>query len=136
MIVSGVESPYECRFLRSLELAVHILVITTALTHNSKPAVLPEHSLGAEPMRRLDNGHEHGRADRAQGRNRTEQFPSGMLFAVGEEFLPRLLAQGNQRVQLLVEKLGPAAHAGSGDLAQPLLAMARVVNALARTRNA
>src|SRR5487761_870371 len=80
MIVSGVESPYECRFLRSLELAVHILVITTALTHNSKPAVLPEHSLGAEPMRRLDNGHEHGRADRAQGRNRTEQFQAGCFL--------------------------------------------------------
>src|SRR5437763_3341340 len=56
----------------------------------------------------LDNGHEYGRADRTQGRNRTEQFPSLVLLALGEEFLPRLLAQENQCVELLVVKLGPA----------------------------
>ena len=133
--MSGVESTYERRFLRSPELPVDIPVIGTRLGHDPKPAVLPEHSLGAEPMRRLDNGHDHSRADRAEGRNRTKQFPRWMLYAVGQELLPCLFAQGNQRVQLPVEKLGPAAYARLGDLAQPLLTMARVVNALAGTRN-
>src|SRR5437763_14455762 len=84
----------------------------------------------------LDNGHEYGRADRTQGRNRTEQFPSLVLLALGEEFLPRLLAQENQCVELLVVKLGPATHAGLGDLAQPFFAMARVVDTLSATGNA
>src|SRR5215470_11347025 len=124
MIVSGVESSYKYGFLRSLELPVHILLIGTGLGYDSKPAVLPEHSLGAEAMRRLEDGHQHGCADGAQGRNGTEQFPRLVLFALGEEFLPCLFAQEYQCVELLVEKLGPAAHAGLGDLAEPFLAMA------------
>src|SRR5487761_106250 len=136
MIVSGVESSYERRLFRSLELPVHIAVIGTGLGHHPQTAVLPEHPLGAKAMRRLDNGHEHGRADRAQAWDGAKQFPRSMLFTLGEEFLPCLLAQGDQRVQLLVEKLGPVAHAGLGDLAQPFLPMARVVNTLAGTRNA
>src|SRR5207253_10276368 len=84
----------------------------------------------------LDNGHEHGRADRTQGRNRTEQFPSLVLLALGDEFLPRLLAQENQCVELLVVKLGPETHASLGDLAKPFLAMALVVDTLTTTWNA
>lgn len=53
-------------------------------------------------MRCLDNGHEHGHADGTQGRNRTEQFLGLMLLALGKKFLPRLLAQANQRIALRV----------------------------------
>ena len=76
----------------------------------------------------LDNGHQRG--------NRPEQFPHLVLLALGQEFLPRLFAQANQCVEVLVVKLRPAAHASLGDLAQPFLAMARVVNILAGTGNA
>src|SRR5207249_10661971 len=59
-----------------------------------------------------------------------------VLIALGKEFLPRLLAQDNQHVELLVVKLCSAAHAGLGDLAQPFLTMARMVDTLASAGNA
>src|SRR2546429_545910 len=50
--------------------------------------------------------------------------------------ISRLLAQDNQHVELLVVKLCSAAHAGLGDLAQPFLTMARMVDTLAGAGNA
>src|SRR2546429_637094 len=55
-------------------------------------------------------------------------FPYTTLF--------RSLAQDNQHVELLVVKLCSAAHAGLGDLAQPFLTMARMVDTLAGAGNA
>src|SRR5207253_10719948 len=52
------------------------------------------------------------------------------------EFLPRLLAHGNQPVRRVVVKLCSAAHAGLGGLAQRFLTMARMVATLAGAGNA
>ena len=136
VIVTVVQPPHRYRLLGPLELPVYIPVIGARVRHHPKAAVFPKRPLGTEAVRCLENRHQHGRADRTQGRNRAEQFPGFVFLALSEEFLSRLLAQENQCVQLLVVKLRPAAHAGLRDLAQPLVTMARVVDTLATTGNA
>src|SRR3974390_3813399 len=88
VIVIAVEPPHRYRLLRSLKLSLHIPVIGTGVRHHPKPTVFPEQPLVAESMGCLDNGHQHGRADRTQGWNRPEQFPRLVLLALGQEFPP------------------------------------------------
>src|ERR1700686_3196384 len=58
-----------------------------------------------------------------------------MFPTLGQQISSYLLAQGPQRVQLLVVNLCPATHAGFGDLAETLRAITRRVHALARAGN-
>ena len=59
-----------------------------------------------------------------------------MFPALHHQFLPGLLTQAAQHIELLVESLGSAADSGFGQLLQPLGAMLRCVNELAGTGNA
>ena len=56
-----------------------------------------------------------------------------MFSALGQQLSPHLLVQKQQRVELLVIHLGPAAHAGLDDFLEPCSAMARRVHLLAST---
>src|SRR5258708_5389499 len=59
-----------------------------------------------------------------------------MFSALGQQIPAHGLAQRAQRIELLVEELGPPAHAGFPDLVQPLRAMTRCIDLLPPTQNA
>src|SRR2546430_7656454 len=56
-----------------------------------------------------------------------------MFATLRQQFASRLLAQGLQQVQLLIELLGAVASSGLGDLVQPRTAMSSVVDVPAGT---
>src|SRR6266853_745262 len=58
-----------------------------------------------------------------------------MLAALEQKILPNFMAQGLQRVQLLVIVLGATAHASFRDLAQPFRTVAWCIDLRACTRN-
>src|ERR1700674_6133486 len=61
----------------------------------------------------------------------------GLMFsALGQKLGSDVAPQGLQSIQLLIEQLRPAAHAGMRNLAQPFLSRARSINLGAGTRNA
>ena len=63
-------------------------------------------------MRGLDQSHRQRRANRSQIGNLSQLGGDGMLATLRQQFAPRLLAQVLQHVQLLIELLGSAPHAG------------------------
>src|SRR6266478_8748977 len=58
-----------------------------------------------------------------------------MLAALEQKILPYFMAQGLQRVELLVIVLGATAHASFRDLAQPFWTVARCIDLRPCTRN-
>src|SRR5437667_11301103 len=107
VIVIGVKPPHRYRLLRSLKLSLHIPVISTAVRNYPNPTVFPKWPLAAEAVRCLDNGHQHGHADRTQRRNRTEPFPGLVLLALSQEFLPRLFCAREQVRRVACRKARP-----------------------------
>jgi hypothetical protein len=67
--------------------------------------------------------------------NLPELGGDGMFPTLRQQFSPCFLSQMLQHIQLLVESLGPTAHAGLRDLAQPLAAMTGIVDVPARAGN-
>src|SRR6267142_2135159 len=87
-------------------------------------------------MRGLDQRDQQSGPDRTDVRNLAQQFRGSMFSALGQQILPHGLAQSSQSIELLVEELGPPAHAGFPDLVQPIRAMAWCVDLLTPTENA
>src|ERR1019366_6053881 len=75
MIVIAVEPAQRYLLLGWLQLPIDIAVIGTAVRLDPQTAEGPQLSLGTEPVRRLQNRDQLGRADRPNRRNLTEQFP-------------------------------------------------------------
>src|SRR3989442_6212446 len=86
-------------------------------------------------MRRLDPRYRQRRTNGPERWNLPELGGDGVFPTLRQQFSPRLLAQMLQHVQLLVEVLGPPAHARLPDLAQPLGAMTGVVEVPSGTGN-
>src|SRR6266852_602717 len=86
-------------------------------------------------MRSLQDAHQHGRPDRADRRDPTEQPPRLVLFALLQQLPPYFLAQSSQSIELLVVKLRAAMHTRLDDLRQPLRTMAQSIDLLAGARN-
>src|SRR5260370_37842381 len=86
-------------------------------------------------MRRLDQRYRQRRANGPERWNLPELGGDGVFPTLRQQVSPRLLSQMLQHVQLLVEVLGPTAHAGLPDLAQPRGAMTGVVDVPSGTRN-
>ena len=86
-------------------------------------------------MRRLQNRDQLGRADRANRGNLTKQFRRLMLPTFGEKFSSHLLAQGTQRIELLVVEFRPATNCSLGNLAELFRTIPWRVDLLAGTRN-
>ena len=100
-----------------------LAVIGTAVGLNARTAEGPHLSLGAKPMRDLQDGQQHGRLDGTGRRNLAELLPDLEFLAFLQQLAPNFPSRGSQRVQLLVVKLRPAAHPWLGDLRQPLRTM-------------
>src|SRR5258707_13700891 len=114
-----------CFLLRRAGLAVAV-VFPAVAGFQSQSAIGPELSLGAKPMRGLDQSHRQSRANRPQGGDLPQFGSDGMLATLRQQFAPGLLAQGLQHIQLLIELLGAATGASLGDIYQALADMAGI----------
>jgi len=64
------------------------MMIGAAVHLDAKPAVSPQLSLGAEPVRGLQNAQHYCRPDRTEGRNLREPPPDLLLLALHEKIWP------------------------------------------------
>src|SRR5215467_15010726 len=117
------------------ELAVLHLVIGTAAGHHCQTTIGPQLSLGAKPVWGLQNAQKFRRPNRTNRRNLTQPFPNLVLLALGQQISTYFLAQGSQRIQLLVAQLRPPVHPGFQDLPEPLCPMPRAIDLLAAAGN-
>jgi hypothetical protein len=78
MIVVLVETTQRHGPLGSLQLTLHIVVFPTAVRFQSQAAVCPELSLGAKPVRRLQQRDQQSSPNRTDIRNPLEQVRRGM----------------------------------------------------------
>src|ERR1700674_1488146 len=135
MIVISIQTTNLLGFLGALHLSAHKAELRTVVGLNAQPAVGPELPLAAEPVRGLHQPDQSGGANRTDAGNLAQQFRGLMFPALGQELESDVSPQDLQSVQLLIEQLGAAAHAGLWNLAQPFLSTARSINLGAGTRN-
>src|SRR5713226_9111882 len=74
--------------LGSLQLPFDIAVIGTAVGLNAQTAQGPQLSLGAKPMRGLQDAQQHGRSDRTDRRDLAEPFPRLVFPAFLQQLAP------------------------------------------------
>src|SRR5215468_5459179 len=87
--------------LLPFELAFHHMMVGAAVHLDAQTAVSPQLSLGAKPVRGLQNAQQHRRSDRTDRRNLAEPFPSPVLLALPHKLSTHFLAQRPQGIQLL-----------------------------------
>src|ERR1700737_4478336 len=122
--------------LGALPLSADISVLRAVVRLNAQATVGPELSLAAEPVRGLHQRDQAGGSNRTDAGNLAQQFRGLMFSALGQKLGSHLSPQGLQSIQLLIEQLRAAAHAGLWELAQPFLSRACSIDLGAGTRNA
>src|ERR1700732_4624195 len=80
MVVILVQAANEHLLFAAPHLALDVVVFPAVAGFQSQSAIGPELSLGAKPMRGLDQSHRQSRANRPQGRN-LPQFGSDRMLA-------------------------------------------------------
>src|SRR5260370_8388530 len=135
MVVISIQSMELLGFLRKLQLSTHKTVLRTFVGLNAQPTVGPELPLAAEPVRGLHQRDQSRRSNRTDGGNLAQQFRCLMFPALGQELGSQVSPQALQSIQLLIEQLCAAAHAGLRNLAQPYLSRAPSTNLGAAPRN-
>lgn len=93
MIVVRVETAERDRVVASLQLTLHIAVFSTAVCLQCLTAVRPQLSLGAKPVRRLDQRYQQSRPNRTDIGNLAKQFRRAMLAALRQQIVARCLTQ-------------------------------------------
>src|ERR1700737_193514 len=136
MVVISIQPTELLRFLGAMQLSTHKTVLRTVVRLNAQATVGPELSLAAEPVRGLHQRDQTGGANRTDAGNLAQQFRGLMFSALGQKLGSHLSPQGLQSIQLLIEQLRAAAHAGLWELAQPFLSRACSIDLGAGTRNA
>src|SRR5207245_7746543 len=121
---------------RSSDLSAHKAELRTVVGLNAEATVGPELPLAAEPVRGLHQCDQAGGSNRTDAGNLAQQFRGLMFPALGQKLGSDVSPQDLQSVQLLIEQLRPAAHAGLRNLAQPFLSRARSIDLGAGTSNA
>jgi len=98
------------RILGALELTLDKTVLPAAVGLQSQAAVGPQLPFGAKAMGRLNQSDQQSRPNRSDRRNLAQPLHRAVLATLGQQILPYLLAQNNQRIELPVVELGSAAH--------------------------
>jgi hypothetical protein len=93
VIVIAIQPTDRGRLLRAFQLSLDVSMLGTAVRLDPKPAVGPQLALGAETVWGLDQSDQQSGPDRADERNRAQQFPRFMLLGLGQQFAPHFLTQ-------------------------------------------
>src|SRR6202041_3564227 len=100
------------RLLGELQLSAYKTVLRTVVGLNAQPTVGPELPLAAKPVRGLHQPDQARRSNRTNVRNLAQQFRGLMFPALGQKLGSDVSPQDLQSIQLLIEQLRAAAHAG------------------------
>src|SRR5438552_17858028 len=136
MVVISIQTTNLLGFLGALQLSAHKAELRTVVGLNAQPTVGPELPLAAEPVRGLHQCDQAGGSNRTDAGYLAQQFRGFMFPALGQKLGSDVSPQGLQSVQLLIEQLPAAAHAGLRNGAEPFLSGARRRNLAAATTNA
>src|SRR3984893_4431096 len=117
MVVISIQPTNLLGFLGALHLSAHKAVLRTIAGLNAQPAVGPELPLAAKPVRGLHQPDQTGGSNRTDAGNLAQQFRGLMFPTLGQELGSYVSPQDLQSVQLLIEQLCAAAHAGLRNLA-------------------
>ena len=117
MVVISIQTTNLLGFLGALQLSAHKAELRTVVGLNAQPTVGPELPLAAEPVRGLHQRDQAGGSNRTDAGNLAQQFRGLMFPALGQKLGSDVSPQGLQSVQLLIEQLRAAAHAGLRNLA-------------------
>src|SRR5215216_1038517 len=112
MIVVRIEAAQRRRALRTLRLSVAETIFSAGPGLQAEPAVGPQLPLGAKTMRRLNQRNEECNPDRAQSRNLAQQLIGCMFVALREQLPAHVATNRQQAVELGVQLLSAAPHAG------------------------
>src|SRR6266571_3888149 len=121
MIVISIQTTNLLGFPGTLQLPTDKAELRTVVGLNAQATVGPELPLAAEPVR---------------GLHQRNQFRRLMFPTLGQKLGSDVAPQGLQSIQLLIEQLRAAAHAGLRNLAHPFLSTARSIDLGAGTSNA
>ncbi len=116
MVVISIQPTNLLGFLGALHLSAHKAVLRTVVSLNAQPTVGPELPLAAKPVRGLHQPDQARRSNRTDAGNLAQQFRGFMFPALRQKLGSHLSPQCLQSVQLLIEQLRPAAHAGLWEL--------------------
>src|SRR6266581_8879530 len=117
MVVVLIETTDLLRLFGALHLSANISVLRTVVRLHAQPTIGPQLPLAAEPVRGLHQRNQSRRPNRTDAGNLAQQFRGLMFPALCQKLRSQVSPQGLQSVQLLIEQLRPAAHAGLRNLA-------------------
>src|ERR1700722_13485316 len=120
MVVISIQPTNLLRLLGELQLSAYKTVLRTVVGLNAQPTVGPELPLAAKPVRGLHQPDQARRSNRTNVRNLAQQFRGLMFPALGQKLGSDVSPQDLQSIQLLIEQLRAAAHAGFREFALPL----------------
>ena len=89
MVVVLMETAKLDGLVGSLQWTLHIAVFATAVRLQSQTAVRPQWSLGAKPVRRLDQCDPHSRPNRSDTGDLAKQLGRAMLAALRQQIVSR-----------------------------------------------
>src|ERR1039457_3162203 len=112
MVVVLIETTNLLGFFGTLQLSANISVLRTVVGLNAQATIGPQLPLAAEPVRGLHQRDQAGGSNRTDAGNLAQQFRGLMFPALGQKLGSQVSPQGLQSIQLLIEQLRPAAHAG------------------------
>jgi hypothetical protein len=116
MVVVPIETTDLLRFLGALQLSANLSVLRTVVRLNPQTTIGPQLPLAAEPVRSLHQRNQSRCPNRTDAGNLTQQFRGLMFPALGQKLGSQVSPQGLQSIQLLIEQLRAAAHAGLWEL--------------------
>src|SRR5438552_2650389 len=112
MVVVLIQTTQLLRFFGTLHLSANISVLRTVVRLNAQAAISPQLPLAAKPVRSLHQRNQARRPNRTDAGNLTQQFRGLMFPALRQQLGSQGSSQALQSIQLLIEQLGAAAHAG------------------------
>src|SRR5271170_4320243 len=108
----------------TLQLSVYITMLCAVVRLYPQATVGPQLPLAAESVWRLHQGQQQCGPKRADRGNLAQYFHRLMFPTLGQKFSSHRVPQNQQSIQLQIQQLCSAVHAGVRNLAQPLLPMA------------
>src|SRR4030095_14810318 len=102
---------------------------------DGESAIGPQLPLGAESVWRLQQGHQQRGANRTDGRNLAQTPHRRMSAALSDQIVARLMMQGAEEIELLIEPFCAPTNSSLGNLAQPFAAMPCGINPAATAGN-